>query len=133
VYNPRKQVRDQDPEGEWVRRWVPELEGLPAEHLDRPERTPLAVQAECGVRIGGDGDYPRPVVEYEAAIEEFWRRYDAVKPAAAARLGEKEVARRASLSGGLDGARRIAAEHGESEGGTDTDGTGEQADLTAFE
>jgi len=127
VYNPRKQVRDQDPEGEWIRRWVPELEGLPAEHLDRPERTPLSVQQECGVRVGEDGDFPRPVVEYEPAVEEFWRRYDAVKPAAAARLGEAEIARRASLSGGIEGAERIAAEHG-GEGDA-----AEQADLAAFE
>ncbi len=125
VYNPRKQVRDQDPEGEWIRRWVPELEGLPAEHLDRPERAPLSVQSECGVWIGKD--YPYPVMEYEAAVDEFSRRYDAVKPAAAARLGEKAIARRASLSGGIEGARRIAEEHGE-------DGTpSEQSTLTAFE
>jgi deoxyribodipyrimidine photo-lyase len=60
LYNPRKQVRDQDPEGEWIREWVPELEGLPAEHLPQPEKTPRHVQAECGVDVGGPGaDYPR--------------------------------------------------------------------------
>ena len=114
LYNPRKQVRDQDPEGEWIRRWVPELEGLPAAHLPRPEKTPPAVQAECGVQIGegSSADYPRPVVEYEAAKERFWRRYEQVKPAAAARLADPEIARRASLSGGPNSAQRIARNHG---------------------
>jgi deoxyribodipyrimidine photo-lyase len=114
LYNPRKQVRDQDPEGEWIRRWVPELEGLPAAHLARPEKTPPAVQAECGVQIGegSSADYPRPVVEYEAAKERFWRRYEQVKPAAAARLADPEIARRASLSGGPNSAQRIARNHG---------------------
>ncbi len=40
LYNPRKQVRDQDPDGEFIRQWVPELESLPDEYLDRPEQTP---------------------------------------------------------------------------------------------
>jgi deoxyribodipyrimidine photo-lyase len=125
VYNPRKQVRDQDPEGVFVRRWVPELEGLPAEHLDRPERTPLHVQAECGVEVGTD--YPRPIVEYEAAKASFRDRYGPASKRAAARLGEESIARRASLSGGLPGARRIAAEHGH---GAEEK---EQTDLSAFD
>ena len=63
LYNPRKQVRDQDPDGTFIKRWVPELEPLPVEHLDRPEHAPLSVQAECGVEIGEE--YPYPVVDYE--------------------------------------------------------------------
>ncbi|MEZ3117512.1 FAD-binding domain-containing protein [Halobaculum sp. MBLA0147] len=127
LYNPAKQVRDQDPDGEFVRRWVPELADLPDEHLPRPEKTPLAVQRECGVRIGED--YPYPVREFEAAKEEFWDRYEAVQPRAAARLADPEVARRASLSGGYDAARAIAAEYGES----DEEATGDQTSLGAFE
>jgi deoxyribodipyrimidine photo-lyase len=128
LYNPRKQVRDQDPEGEWIRRWVPELEGLPPKHLPQPEKTPPNVQAECGVSVGEgpDADYPRPVVEYEAAKERFWRRYGDVKADAAARLADEEVAKRASLSKGVAGARAIADEYGKDpEFGT-------QTDLTAF-
>jgi deoxyribodipyrimidine photo-lyase len=128
LYNPIKQVEDQDPEGEFVRRWVPELEDLPAEHLPRPEKTPLAVQEDCGVRIGEE--YPYPIVEYEAAKERFWNRYETVKPKAAARLAEEEVARRASLSGGFDAARSIAEEYGDTS--ADDDGAG-QTSLGAFD
>ena len=124
LYNPRKQVQDQDPDGEWIRRWVPELEGLPSEHLSRPEKTPPNVQNECGVNIGDgpDTDYPRPVVEYEAAKERFWRRYEKLKTVAAARLADEEIAKRASLSGGVTGARAIAEKYGnEAKTGTQTD------------
>jgi hypothetical protein len=43
---------------------------------------------------------------------------------AATRLGEEAIARRASLSGGIDGAKRIADEHGGEDDGTQT-GLGE--------
>ena len=113
LYDPRKQVRDQDPDGEFVTRWVPELDPLPAAHLDTPEKAPLAVQRRVGIEIGET--YPYPVVDYEAARQEFRERYGAVYPAAADRLGDEAIARRASLSGGLDAASSIAADHEESD------------------
>lgn len=114
LYDPRKQVRDQDPDGEFIGRWVPELDPLPAAHLDAPEKAPLAVQREAGVEVGAD--YPRRVVDYERARLEFRERYGDAFDAAATRLGDEEIARRASLSGGIEGARSIAAEHGEPAG-----------------
>ena len=96
IYNPRKQVRDNDPDGEFIREWVPELAGLPVDHLDQPEKTPLHVQNDCGVDIGAD--YPYPVVEYEAARRRIADKLDATKPAAEQALTNAEVDRRASLS-----------------------------------
>jgi deoxyribodipyrimidine photo-lyase len=113
VYNPRKQVRDHDPEGDWITRWVPELADLPGAFLDRPERTPLAVQRACGVRVGET--YPRPVVEFEARRERFWSRYEDRRPEAARKLRRPEIAKRASFSGGYAAARAIADEHGAAE------------------
>jgi deoxyribodipyrimidine photo-lyase len=110
VYNPRKQVRDHDPEGEWITEWVPELSPLPSEFLDRPERTPLPVQEEHGVQIGEE--YPRPVVEFEAEREAFWARYERHRPAAARVLARPEIAKRASFSGGYEAARAIASDAG---------------------
>ncbi|WP_096395879.1 cryptochrome/deoxyribodipyrimidine photo-lyase family protein [Halorubrum trapanicum] len=131
LYDPRKQVRDHDPDGEFITRWVPELDPLPAAHLDAPEKAPLAVQREVGVEIGAD--YPYPVVDYEAARSEFRERYGAASPAAADKLGDEEVARRASLSGGLGAARSIAAEHGEPPGSSASDADeSPQTDLDEF-
>ncbi|TKX59793.1 deoxyribodipyrimidine photo-lyase/cryptochrome family protein [Halorubrum sp. ASP1] len=110
VYNPRKQVRDQDPDGDWITRWIPELADLPSEFLDQPEKAPLAVQQECGVHVGEV--YPRPVVDFEARREQFWSRYEAQRPEAARELRRPAIAKRASFSGGYSAARAIADKHG---------------------
>jgi len=96
IYNPRKQVRDNDPDGEFIKKWVPELEALPVEYLDQPEKTPLHVQDEVGVRIGET--YPYPIVEYEAAREAIIEKFEAAQAAATEALQHPEVNRRASLS-----------------------------------
>jgi deoxyribodipyrimidine photo-lyase len=96
IYNPIKQVRDNDPEGAFITQYVPELDALPREHLPQPEKTPLHNQEQCVVVIGED--YPYPVVEYEAARQRALDRYETLKPKALAALKEPAVARRASLS-----------------------------------
>jgi deoxyribodipyrimidine photo-lyase len=96
IYDPRKQVREHDPDGEFIRRYVPELRDLPTEHLDRPERTPLAVQESSGVRIGED--YPRPVVDFEARREAAKRCFTRLADRAREALSDPELRRRASLS-----------------------------------
>lgn len=97
VYDPAKQVREYDPDGDFVREYVPELAPLPDEHLPRPEKAPLAVQDEAGVDVGTD--YPYPVVDFEAradrAREEMARLDDRAKEAVYA---DPTVRRRASLS-----------------------------------
>ena len=96
VYDPAKQLREYDPDGEFVREYVPELAPLPDEHLVRPAKAPLVVQDEAGVRIGED--YPRPVVDYErraaAARETYARLDDRAKEA----LSDPRVRRRGSFS-----------------------------------
>jgi deoxyribodipyrimidine photo-lyase len=96
IYNPRKQVRDNDPDGEFIHRWVPELQGLPVEYLDQPEKTPLHIQNECGVHIGET--YPYPLVEYEGAREAIISKFEGVRTQAKQALQNDAVARRISMS-----------------------------------
>ncbi len=65
IFNPVLQGRRFDPDGAYVRRWVPELAALPAAHLHEPWRAPAAVLAAAGVRPGVT--YPRPLVDHAAA------------------------------------------------------------------
>ncbi len=65
IYNPVKQSRDQDPEGRFIRRWLPELSGVPDAGIHEPWRLDRAAQARAGCRIGTD--YPAPVVDHAAA------------------------------------------------------------------
>ncbi|HEY6533039.1 MAG TPA: deoxyribodipyrimidine photo-lyase [Acidimicrobiales bacterium] len=61
VFNPVLQGRKFDPEGDYVRRWVPELAGLSAPALHAPwELGPLELAA-AGVSLGDD--YPFPIVD----------------------------------------------------------------------
>ena len=67
VYNPIKQAQEQDPEGTFIRKWLPELRAVPLKYLHEPSRMPKAVQREASCVIGTD--YPRPVVEHQPAYE----------------------------------------------------------------
>jgi deoxyribodipyrimidine photo-lyase len=66
IYSPVKQVQDQDPEGTFIRRFVPELAGVPTAWLAEPHRIPPLVQADVGCVIGRD--YPAPIVDHREAM-----------------------------------------------------------------
>jgi deoxyribodipyrimidine photo-lyase len=65
IFNPVLQGRRFDPEGAYVRRWIPELHALPADHIHAPWLAPTDTLARSGVRLGRD--YPAPVVDHAAA------------------------------------------------------------------
>ena len=71
IYSPRKQVEDQDPEGVFIRRWVPELTDVPDAYLAEPYAAPPLVQGMAGCVIGKD--YPAPVVDPKKAYAEAKR------------------------------------------------------------
>jgi deoxyribodipyrimidine photo-lyase len=65
VFNPVAQGEKFDPQGDYVRRWVPELAGLPARWIHKPFAAPSGVLRSAGVEIGGT--YPAPVVSHDVA------------------------------------------------------------------
>jgi deoxyribodipyrimidine photo-lyase len=69
IFNPVLQGTRFDPDGAYVRRWVPELAGLPARWIHQPEAAPAEVLARAGVVPGRT--YPRPVVGHAAARARF--------------------------------------------------------------
>jgi deoxyribodipyrimidine photo-lyase len=69
VFNPITQGQRFDPEGDYVRRYVPELAGLPARYIHAPWTAPAAVLERAGVRLGKS--YPRPIVEHGEARKRF--------------------------------------------------------------
>lgn len=68
IFNPVTQGRRFDPEGAYIRRWLPELSRVPDKYLHAPWQMPEAVQDACGLRIGRD--YPAPIVDYRTSREE---------------------------------------------------------------
>lgn len=73
IYNPALHQKRYDPRGNYVRRYVPELRGVPDKYLAEPQKMPPEVQDECGVAIGKD--YPEPMVDHAKAREEALERY----------------------------------------------------------
>jgi deoxyribodipyrimidine photo-lyase len=74
VLNPVTQARRFDPDGEYVRRWVPELAGLDARSIHAPwEAAPLDLAA-AGVVLGDT--YPEPLVDHAAARDRALAAYD---------------------------------------------------------
>ncbi len=85
VFNPVLQGRKFDPDGAYVRRWVPELARVPVVHIHDPWAMDAATQAEAGCRIGVD--YPRPIVDHAEARARALATYGAARRAGAAASG----------------------------------------------
>ncbi|MGE3728567.1 MAG: deoxyribodipyrimidine photo-lyase [Candidatus Sericytochromatia bacterium] len=67
IFNPVSQGEKFDPQGEYVRKWVPELALLPDKWLHKPWEAPPLVLLEAGVRLGEN--YPLPLVDHKLARE----------------------------------------------------------------
>jgi deoxyribodipyrimidine photo-lyase len=74
VLNPVRQQQRFDPDGRYVRRWVPELAELPDRWLAEPWKAPEEVQREAGCVIGRD--YPEPLVDHDEARNEALARFE---------------------------------------------------------
>ncbi|HEX4471725.1 MAG TPA: deoxyribodipyrimidine photo-lyase [Nocardioides sp.] len=69
VFNPVTQGRKFDPQGDYVRRWVPELAHVPGARAHEPWKSD----------DGYDHGYPEPVVDHAEERAEALRRYDAAR------------------------------------------------------
>ena len=79
VFSPVRQGRRFDPEGTYVRRWVPELAGVPAAYVHEPWTMPPGVQVAAGCVIGRD--YPAPIVDHGLARARALAAYAAARRA----------------------------------------------------
>ena len=74
LYNPVKNSMEQDPEGVFIKKWVPELQQVPVEHIHEPWKMSAMEQEFCGVVLGQN--YPLPIVHLEesarAARAKVW-------------------------------------------------------------
>ncbi|WP_442582063.1 cryptochrome/photolyase family protein [Mesorhizobium sp. ASY16-5R] len=77
IFNPVLQGEKFDPEGDYVRRYVPELTGLPKRYLHRPWEAPDAVLEESGIKLGET--YPRPIVDHGKARDRAMTVYRAMQ------------------------------------------------------
>lgn len=76
VFNLVRQHERFDPDGEYVRRWVPELRDVPPGRLAEPWTMTELDQRMAGCMIGVD--YPSPVVDHRRERQRALERYRAV-------------------------------------------------------
>ncbi|MEM7802119.1 MAG: deoxyribodipyrimidine photo-lyase [Chloroflexota bacterium] len=77
VYDPLKQGQDHDPQGEFVRKWLPELEGVPNSFVHAPHLMPRDMQIKVGCVVGKD--YPAPLVDHKKAATQAKSRITMVR------------------------------------------------------
>ncbi|NNF57536.1 MAG: deoxyribodipyrimidine photo-lyase [Rhodothermaceae bacterium] len=77
VFNPITQGEKFDPDGTYVRHWVPELTELPDAYLHKPWEAPAEVLTEAGVTLGST--YPEPLVDHAEARERALDAYQTVR------------------------------------------------------
>lgn len=79
IFNPLSQGPKFDPQGDYVRRWIPELANLDNSHIHAPFEADADVLEAAGVELGKT--YPKPIVDHAKARQEALDGYEAVKEA----------------------------------------------------
>ncbi|WP_371395601.1 deoxyribodipyrimidine photo-lyase [Fretibacter rubidus] len=73
IFNPFTQGEKFDPNGDYVRKYVPEIAKLPKKYIHRPWEAPQNVLDYAGVKLGKT--YPKPIVEHKPARERALAAY----------------------------------------------------------
>ena len=74
-FNIPKQSKQYDPEGEYIRHWLPELASIKGNLIHEPGKLSAQDQKQFGVRLGVD--YPRPVVNFFQSVKVNEKIYNA--------------------------------------------------------
>ena len=96
IYNPTKQVKKNDPDGEFIRKYVPELRPVPDKFIAEPWNMPEKVQEKCGVEI--NRNYPEPVVNYDREARKAREFFKRKAPEAYSAFEDDKVWEKACLS-----------------------------------
>jgi len=76
IFNPMLQGRKFDPNGAYIRRYLPEISALPDEYLFSPWQAPEEVLIEAGIELGNT--YPNAIVDFEETRKHAQQLFDAL-------------------------------------------------------
>ena len=77
IFNPITQSKKFDAEGSYIRRWCPELGGLPNKYIHAPWEAPSHILNQVGVRIGTN--YPEAIVDLKVTRARALQNYKSLK------------------------------------------------------
>ena len=103
VYNPIKQAQDHDPQGKFVRQWLPYMRKVPDTWLFEPWNMPDDLKAKLGIAAD---EIPTPLVDLEQATREGKAKLYAVRTRPEVRAGKTAIVEKhASRSVPREGSR----------------------------
>ena len=100
-----KQSKEQDPEGAFIRRFIPELRSVPKAYIHEPWKMPASVQRQYRIkigkkdRLGTDEDlfvrtfYPEPIVNESESAKEAKAKVAAIRNMESTKESAKQVVR----------------------------------------
>lgn len=68
IYSPVSFGKKTDPEGNFIRKWIPQLKDYPNQYIYEPWKAPKSIQLSCNCIIGED--YPNRIVDHEIVSKE---------------------------------------------------------------
>lgn len=77
IFNPVSQGEKFDPDGEYIRHYIPELKNLPNRYLFSPWEAPAAILDNAGVRLGDN--YPKPIVDLSLSRQQALAAFASLK------------------------------------------------------
>ncbi|MEM9015046.1 MAG: deoxyribodipyrimidine photo-lyase [Pseudomonadota bacterium] len=77
IFNPVTQGERYDPDGAYIREYIPALKNLPSKHIHAPWLAPEDVLSDAGITLGET--YPEPIVDHKRMREIALERYQAIK------------------------------------------------------
>ena len=77
IFNPVTQGEKFDPDGEYIRQYIPELKELPNKYLYNPSEAPKEVLDKANIVIGKD--YPEPIINLKASREKALDAFKSLK------------------------------------------------------
>lgn len=88
MYNPMKQSLDHDPEGIYIKKWVPELKKVPKAFIHEPWKMNIEIQKDAHCIL--DQNYPAPIVDHTTSVQRARKEISAIRH----EIGFKDTAKK---------------------------------------
>ena len=89
TYNPVKQSKDHDPEGHFIKHWIPALRSVPPSFIHEPWKMTDGEQSFYSCRIGTD--YPAPIIDLNTSSREANKKLWTIKKTQLSREENKKI------------------------------------------